>query len=200
MNVSQKDDDAYAQFCRNASILSGFKGQHYVEEIWILHGNCIHPTRLYHLYSTPETRCLDSDCEYFYLPKIDYLCYYPPELPIELTDYKAINQVREAIKSMYIQLIQARKNNDLARYSDLKAELEKYHNYLKDGINRNGHLKTLNKLTSKHSLLIYKSVRHYLLALTKINPSLAKYIDEHLVIGVKCYWSETPITKKKRTV
>ncbi|MDD4309564.1 MAG: hypothetical protein PHO32_04230, partial [Candidatus Cloacimonetes bacterium] len=100
-----------------------------------------------------------------------------------------------AIKLMD-ELAEAKCGSDYARTSDIKDEMEKISDYLKQCLNTRGKIKMDNKIQRSHAHLIRSSVKQFYSALKPINPELTNYLQSHLVIGSKCYWEANPKSHK----
>jgi hypothetical protein len=176
-----------------------FSAVRYINELWCNRDTRVHATMLYSLFNPVKEAYHDKNINGYYYPEIDTLIYNPPELPIAITDSKTLEQVRTAVKAKVNELATARENHDLAKIEELEAELEKYNQYLKQSITSHGRLRYLNNLTQTHALLIYRSVQAFYKALEPKHPELTLYLKQHVVIGAKCYWSESPIHPKANT-
>jgi hypothetical protein len=198
MNQEYNDSRYYREFRHLAKEFPRFKAVCYINELWCKPGIGISASQLYNLYNNVETPCLDTNHTGFYCPQLNSAAYYPPELPIAICDEQTLRQVREAVGTLNRSLSEARYNNDLARAEECEQQLATVSCYLKDCITSHKRLRYLNNLDHDLSLLIYRSVQALYKALEPEYPSLVGYLKQHVVIGVRCYWSESPVKQKDK--
>jgi len=172
--------------------LSRHKGGYYIHELWNGNGKRIHATQLYTLDQKQACKYVDDDPEAIYMPQWQQPYYTEPELPVELSDHKAVSATRKAIIAFTQSMLDARENNDLGRAADMQEQLEKAVQYLQEVLDHKGGIKKTNDIARKHSQLISHAVQGFLHALGKEEPELAEYLKQHLVIGIQCYWSHDP--------
>jgi len=188
--------DFYRDFCLIADQLPHLKAICYIRELWNHPDIPISATRLYCLYNSPDhpsPEISGDELDYSY-SECD--CYYPPELPIPICDHTTLQQLRKEVSRLYSQLQTARQNNDLARAEECKASLEQISDYLKSSISSRGKLFYLSNLEHTHSLLILRSVQRLYRIMQPYNTELVSFLRQHVVIGVRCQWSDLPIPRK----
>ncbi|PKN73135.1 MAG: hypothetical protein CVU50_03785 [Candidatus Cloacimonetes bacterium HGW-Cloacimonetes-3] len=188
----------YREFRQLMAEFQRFKALGYIDEIWCHPGTGISATHLYNLHNNVQAAAMDTDYHSFYCPDGNTIYYYPPELPIAICDAQTLSQVKAAVSALSTKLHEARYNNDLACVEDCEQQLAKYHDYLKDCITSHKRIRYISNLDHDLSLLIYRSVQALYKALQPKHPELVNYLKQHVVIGVKCYWSESPVKDKPK--
>lgn len=176
------------------------KGSRIIMELYLHTGSAIPAEELYNLENKQNVKniadkVLNQDEDY--IPIIDaYIVTSHPDSPIDLTDHKAIDEVKKELIRINYHLTTAMDNNDLGRVEDLKQQQEKYTGYLNECLTPTGRIRKTSDTGRKLAAALYRDVKYYLdkLALTK--PDLSAYIFEHLKIGKMCMWSEEPVTRK----
>ncbi|MDD4309860.1 MAG: hypothetical protein PHO32_05725, partial [Candidatus Cloacimonetes bacterium] len=145
MHTDHSENAYYHQFRQQLNQFCRHKAINYIDAIWNLHGTAIDPIRLYHISSSPEPVYFEQNLSGFYVPDINtYICK-PPELPIPMCDVTTIHQLKLYAIKLMDELAEAKCGSDYARTSDIKDEMEKISDYLKQCLNPRGKIKMDNK-------------------------------------------------------
>ena len=190
----------HKMFNRIAKDYPRFKATIYINELWCNASEQISANRLYTLYNAAQPPCLENDELGFNYPCMYSTICYTPELPIPICDQKTLNQLRKEVRILHDKLQTARYNNDLAQIEDIMDKLESISLYQKHYLTSHKRIRYLSNIDHTHSLLIYRSVQSFYNTLINKEPKLVQYLKDHVVIGVKCYWSETPIHRKDNSM
>lgn len=178
----------YEEFCKTCKPLRKVKAVRYIEELWLLKGKAIHPTQLYNLHNSPDSSRQSHCATGLDIPDADYGVYAIPELPIPMCDEKTLYSIRDAVAKASRYLRQAREDCDPPRIEFYEDQLAKLNDYLATCVNKHGHISYITNLSHEHTKLIKRSVRRLYRILSIIDPSLRQYLEQHVVIGSKCYW------------
>lgn len=179
------------------------KGSKAILELYLHAGSAIPAETLYNLENKqPVKNIVDKAFheDEKYCPAIDaYIITSNPDCPIELTDWRTVDEVRKAIKGINYHLGNAEENNDLGRVEDLKQEREKLTEYLSECLTPTGKIRKTSHTSRKLTLALARDVKYYLDKLARTDPNLSNFLRDHVKIGKHCYWSDEPIKRKSIT-
>lgn len=196
MNEAKTTQGFQNEFHHISDELRSMNGFRYVQEIWEKSEHPLSPTELYcvtHWAEQPEP-CLD--CKPLFLPEVGYTICSNPNTNVPLTDRKAVKQIRERAEAMLINLDNARQDGDETMEAYCQTELAKLWYYLSTSVSKQGRILYEENINRKHQLLIYRAVQKFCAKLKESHPELADHICAHIVIRMRCYWSDTPIKRK----
>jgi hypothetical protein len=196
MNEAKTNQGFQREFHHISKELRSMNGFRYVQEIWEHAENPLSPTELYcvtHWSELPEP-C--PDLKPVFLPEVGYTICNSPNTPVPLTDRKAVRQIKGMAAAMIINLDNARQDGDETLEAYCQTELTKLWYYLSTSVSKNGNIKHEDNVNRKHQLLIYRAVQKFCVKLHESHPELAEHICEHIVIRMRCYWSDVPIKRK----
>lgn len=179
------------------------KGSKAILELYLHAGSAIPAEELYNLENKREIKYIADQVfnqEEGYLPELDaYVITSMPDSPIELTDAKAVLQIKKELIKINYQLAAATENNDLGQAEDLKQQQEHYLGYLKECLTPTGKIRKTSHTSRKLTLALARDVKYYLDKLAKTDPGLSGFLRDHVKIGKHCYWSDEPIKRKSIT-
>lgn len=196
MNEVKSKQELLHEFQQLDRELSTMIGYHYVMKLWDNVQNPISPTDLYCSFQKAITDDFSSDPKPLFLPEVGYTVSTTPSIPFPLTDRKALCQIRAAAKATMQNLETAKLDGDTTMVNYFRNEMAMMYDYISHSLNKSGRIKQPLSINRKHQLLIYRAVQKFCNKLHESHPELADYICAHIVIRMKCYWSEVPIKRK----
>lgn len=165
-------------------------GEVYIEVLRSCPGKPIPAAALYGWDQSCPFKYIDDNPNEIYIPELGvYL--NEPELPIEMTDQKTIDEVAREVKILQTYLHEAVENNDIGRKEDLLDRIEKHEKYLREVATPWGTPREFPGYKSKALKRIRQAVDYYVTKLALNDPGEAAYIRDHLVIDHFCYWSDS---------
>lgn len=176
------------------------KGSKAILELYEHAGTAISAEELYNLENNREVKYIADkvfDKAEDYVPLLDaYVTTSTPDCPVELTDTKAIQQIKKELTKITYHLAAAMENNDLGQVEDLKEQQTHCLGYLKECLTPTGKIRKTSDTSRKLTLALARDVKYYLDKLARTNPELSNYLRDHVKIGKVCYWSDAPIKRK----
>ncbi len=131
-----------------------------------------------------------ADSDEFCLKQLEYVDIVSgfPELPIELTDLKALQQIQNRFAKLRELEKLHKQNHDDPKLDEVQNEIEQLNNILAETYGPKGIKNFLNEQRAKAIHTVTTDIRYFLKNIKKRNENLYYKLKAHLRIGAKCAW------------